>query len=109
VQTRLPPTHPHTLAESAVGACPWPVPTRPAFSATALLASLIVGRWSADWLSAAGDLLRLSGSGRRGEAVAGATYRLQASGTVTELAAQGADHNLDDVAAAAPVVAPYVA
>jgi hypothetical protein len=34
---------------------------------------------------------------------------LQASGTVAKLAAQGADHDLDDVAAAAPVVAPYVA
>src|SRR5215468_12483137 len=49
------------------------------------------------------------GSGRGGEAVAGAAHRLQASGTVTEFAAQGADHDLDDVAAAAPVVAPYVA
>jgi hypothetical protein len=34
---------------------------------------------------------------------------LQASGAVTEFAAQGADHDLDDVAAAVPVVAPYVA
>jgi hypothetical protein len=25
---RLPPTYSHALAESAVGACPWPVPTR---------------------------------------------------------------------------------
>src|SRR5215510_9694934 len=49
------------------------------------------------------------GSGRGGEAVAGAAHRLQASGTVAELAAQGADHDLDDVAAAAPLVAPYVA
>jgi hypothetical protein len=49
------------------------------------------------------------GSGRRGEAIAGAAHRLQASGTVTEFVAQGADHDLDDVAAAAPVVAPYVA
>src|SRR5215831_4039080 len=49
------------------------------------------------------------GSGRCGEAVAGAAHRLQASGTVTELAAEGADHDLDDVAAAAPLVAPYVA
>ena len=28
---------------------------------------------------------------------------------VTEFAAEGADHDLDDVAAASPVVAPYVA
>src|SRR5215471_14083706 len=49
------------------------------------------------------------GSGRGGEAVAGAAYCLQASGTVAELAAEGADHDLDDVAATAPVVAPYVA
>ena len=49
------------------------------------------------------------GSGRGGEAVAGAAHRLQVSGAVTEFAAQGADHDLDDVAAAAPVVAPYVA
>src|SRR5690349_21620200 len=49
------------------------------------------------------------GSGRGGEAVTGAAHGLQASGTVTELAAEGADHDLDDVAAAAPVVAPYVA
>src|ERR1700757_5241354 len=49
------------------------------------------------------------GSGRGGEAVAGAAHRLQVSGTVTEFAAEGADHDLDDVAAAAPVVAPYVA
>src|SRR5262245_53504175 len=49
------------------------------------------------------------GSGRGGEAVAGAADRLQGSGIVTEFAAQGADHDLDDVAAAAPVVAPYVA
>ena len=34
---------------------------------------------------------------------------MQGSGAVTELAAQGADHDLDDVAAAAPVVAPDVA
>src|SRR5215471_5678412 len=49
------------------------------------------------------------GSGRGGEAVAGAAHRLQGSGTVSEFAAQGADHDLDDVAAAAPVIAPYVA
>src|ERR1035441_1537346 len=49
------------------------------------------------------------GSGRGGEAVAGAAHRLQVSGAVTEFAAQGADHDLDDVAAAAPAVAPYVA
>src|SRR5262252_243036 len=49
------------------------------------------------------------GSGRGGEAVTGAAHRLQASGTATEFAAEGADHDLDDVAAAAPVVAPYVA
>src|SRR5262252_1981679 len=49
------------------------------------------------------------GSGRGGEAVTGAAHCLQASGTVTEFAAQGADHDLDDVAAAAPVVAPYIA
>src|SRR5689334_18846330 len=48
-------------------------------------------------------------SGQRGEAVPGAAYGLQGSGFVTEFAAQGADHDLDDVAAAAPVVAPYVA
>jgi hypothetical protein len=34
---------------------------------------------------------------------------LQASGTRTEFAAQGADHDLDDVAAVGPVVAPHVA
>jgi hypothetical protein len=28
VWTHLPPTYSHALAESAVGACPWPVPTR---------------------------------------------------------------------------------
>src|SRR5499427_4229954 len=49
------------------------------------------------------------GSGRGGEAVAGAAHCLQASGTVAEFAAEGADHDLDDVAAAAPVVAPYIA
>src|SRR6476620_2773961 len=49
------------------------------------------------------------GSGRGGEAVAGAAHRLQVSGAVAEFAAQGADDDLDDVAAAAPVVAPYVA
>jgi RimJ/RimL family protein N-acetyltransferase len=48
-------------------------------------------------------------SGRAGETVAGAAHRLQASGTVTEFATEGADHDLDDVAATAPVVAPYVA
>src|SRR4029077_141682 len=48
-------------------------------------------------------------SGRGGEAVAGTAHRLQVSGPVTEFAAEGADHDLDDVAAAAPVVAPYVA
>jgi hypothetical protein len=41
-------------------------------------------------------------SGRGGEAVAHAAHRLQASGTVTQLAAEGADHDLDDVAAARP-------
>src|SRR5215472_8191513 len=50
-----------------------------------------------------------SWSVRGGEAVAGAAHCLQASGTVAELAAEGADHDLDDVAAAAPAVAPYVA
>src|SRR5215472_8658184 len=50
-----------------------------------------------------------SSSGRGGEAVAGPAHRSQASGTVTELAAERTDHDLDDVAAAAPVVAPYVA
>src|SRR6185437_2166373 len=49
------------------------------------------------------------GSGRGGEAVAGAAYGSQGSGFVTEFAAHGADHDLDDVAAAAPVVAPYIA
>ena len=37
------------------------------------------------------------GSGRGGEAVAGAAHRLQASGPATEFAADGADHDLDDV------------
>lgn len=41
--------------------------------------------------------------------MAGVAHRLQACGTVAEFAAQGADHDLDDVAVAAPVVAPYVA
>src|ERR1700749_4566982 len=49
------------------------------------------------------------GSGRGDEAVAGAAHRLQASGMVAQLPAQGADHYLDHVAAAAPVVDPYVA
>src|ERR1700755_2753165 len=44
-----------------------------------------------------------------GEAVGSAAHCSQAGGAVAELAAQGADHDLDDVAAAAPVVAPYVA
>ena len=35
------------------------------------------------------------GSGRGGKPVAGAAHRLQASGTVTEFAAEGADHDLD--------------
>src|SRR5215831_18099164 len=48
------------------------------------------------------------GSGRGGEAVAGAAHCLQTSSTVDEFAAEGADHDLDDVAAAAPVVAPYI-
>ena len=39
------------------------------------------------------------GSGRGGETVAGAAHRLQASGIVTEFATEGADHDLDDVAA----------
>ncbi len=50
----------------------------------------------------------MAGVRRGSEAVAGAAHRLQASGTVTEFAAEGADHDLDNVAAAAPVVAPYV-
>jgi hypothetical protein len=49
------------------------------------------------------------GSGRGREAVAPAAHRLQVAGAVTELAAEGADHDLYDVAAAGPVVAPYVA
>src|SRR5690606_13033873 len=50
-----------------------------------------------------------AGSGRGGEAVAGAAPRLQTRGTLTEFAAERTDHDLDNVAAAAPVVAPYVA
>src|SRR6185437_987566 len=65
--------------------------------------------WAPRSTAASATRASLAGSGRGGETVASAAHRLQGSGAVAQLAAQGADHDLDDVAAAAPVVAPDVA